>query len=225
MLDKNKCDEKLGMNVNNYLVKKGVQTPLNIIKLQLDDKNKKQVIESLFKEIMETMGLDLNDDSLKKTPYRISKMYIDELFWGLKTENFPKCMTVDNKMKYDEMVLVKNIKVISSCEHHQIPIISDKCFVAYIPKKEVIGLSKINRIVEYFSRRPQIQERLTEQIYYALEYILGTSDIAVVIDAEHLCVKCRGVEDINSSTVTSKLGGKFMEQDALRAEFMSLIKQ
>lgn len=223
MLDKTKCDEKLGERVNKYLKLKGVQTPMRGSKELIYDYEKKELIEEAFKVIMEIMCLDLRDDSLKDTPKRVAKMFINELYWGLESQYFPKCTTVENKMKYNEMVFEKGITVMSTCEHHFVTI-SGFANIAYIPKNKVLGLSKLNRITEYFSRRPQIQERLTEQIFYALEYILGTSDIAIVINAEHFCVKSRGVSDYNSSTVTSKMGGKFMSQPPLRAEFMSLIK-
>jgi GTP cyclohydrolase I len=221
MLDKNKCDAELGKKVNNWLETQQVQTPLTKhcepIETQL------QIIESRFEEIMEVIGLDLTDDSLKDTPKRMANMFVNELFWGLDINNFPKCTAVDNKMNYDEMVIEKNIKVATECEHH-LRVIWGKCHVAYLPNKKVIGLSKMNRIVEYFSRRPQIQERLTEQIYFALQYILDTDNIAVVIDAEHYCVKQRGIEDINSSTITSKLGGVFKDKPEVRSEFMRFIK-
>jgi len=222
MLDKTKTNSELGKEVNDYLKQQGVQTPM-IKETLIDDKIKLQTIERDFDNIMKTLSLDLTDDSLMETPKRVAKMFINELFWGLKNENFPKCTTVENKMNYDEIVLEKNIKVSSVCEHHFVTILG-KAHIAYIPAKRVLGLSKLNRIVEYFSRRPQIQERLTEQIYYALEYILGTKNIAIVINAEHFCVKTRGVEDINSNTITSKLGGEFKKEIALRNEFMSLIK-
>lgn len=222
MLDKSKTDSKLGKEVSDYLFDRGVQTPMTNYSLK-SDKLKKELIQDKFNQIMGILGLDLSDDSLKETPKRISKMFVNELFWGLRSQNFPRCMVIDNKMNYDEMLIEKNIKCISACEHHFV-IIFGKCHVAYIPGKKVIGLSKLNRVVEYFSRRPQVQERLTEQIFYALEYILQTSDIAVVIDGEHFCVKSRGVEDINSNTITSKLGGKFKSEPELRAEFMNLIK-
>jgi len=226
MLDKTKTDEILGYSVNQYLTEKGVQTPMLDDcgdETSLTDKDKRKLISDNIKSIMTVLNLDLNDDSLKDTPNRVAKMFVNEIYWGLDYKNFPKCKTVENKMNYNEMVLEKDVKVMSQCEHHLV-LISGLAQIAYLPKDKVIGLSKLNRIVEYFSRRPQIQERLTEQIFYALEYILGTSDIAVIINAEHYCVKSRGVEDINSSTFTSKLGGKFMSQASLRSELMSLIK-
>lgn len=218
-LNKSKCDPKLGKEINDYLELKGVQTPLIEINLTEDEKIKE--IEKDFTNIMKTLGLNLKDDSLAETPKRVAKMYVKEIFWGLDPNHFPKCTTVDNKMKYDEMVMERNVTSMSACEHHFVTI-DGSVDVAYIPKEKVLGLSKLNRIVEYFSRRPQIQERLTAQIYYALEYILGTNNIAVICKGKHYCVKSRGVEDSESNTVTSKMGGLFMHNPALRAEFMSL---
>ena len=156
------------------------------------------------------------------TPRRVAKMFVDEIFWGLDYDAFPKCTCVDNKMAYDEMVVERNINVMSNCEHHFV-VIDGLATVGYIPKDRVLGLSKLNRVVEYFSKRPQIQERLTEQVYHALSYILGTEDIGVIIDAEHYCVKSRGVEDVGSSTVTSKLGGAYKHDPTVRAEFMQIV--
>jgi GTP cyclohydrolase I len=217
---KTKIDASLGLRVNQYLSDIGVQTPLK--DNGLTNQQKIDIIEEKVKEILETLGLDLSDDSLAETPRRVAKMFVNEIYWGLDPEKFPKCTLVENKMRYDEMVIEQNIKVMSDCEHHLRPI-SGVAHVAYIPKDKVLGLSKMNRIVEYFSRRPQIQERLAEQIYHALSFILGTEDVAVVIKAEHFCVKQRGVEDQNSYTVTSKLGGKFLKDPTVRAEFMSII--
>jgi len=180
-------------------------------------------IEKDFTNIMKTLGLDLTDDSLMETPKRVAKMYVNEIFWGLDYEAFPKCTAVDNKMTYDEMVVERNINVQSNCEHHFV-IIDGVATVGYIPKQKVLGLSKMNRIVEYFSKRPQIQERLTEQVWHALQYILETDDIAVVVDAQHFCVKSRGVEDVGSSTTTSKLGGRFKDDQTVRSEFMALAR-
>jgi GTP cyclohydrolase I len=218
--NKTKTDPELGRQVHEYLVKMGVETPT--IPSLIDRKEKIDIIEKNFKDIMETLGLDLSDDSLIETPKRVAKMYVNEIFWGLDYEAFPKCTTVNNKMKYDEMVVERNVSVQSNCEHHFV-VIDGLATVAYIPKQKVLGLSKINRIVEYFSKRPQIQERLTEQVYYALQYILDTDNIAVVIDAQHYCVKSRGVEDTGSSTITSKLGGCFKTDPAARAEFMNIV--
>jgi len=218
--NKTKTDPELGRQVHEYLVKMGVETPTN--PNQYDRKEKIDHIEAHFGHIMRILGLDLTDDSLIETPKRVAKMYVNEIFWGLDYEAFPKCTTVDNKMKYDEMVIERNVNVQSNCEHHFV-VIDGVATVAYIPKNKVLGLSKINRIVEYFSKRPQIQERLTEQIFHALSFILDTDNVAVVIDAQHYCVKSRGVEDVGSSTVTSKLGGCFKTEPAVRAEFMNIV--
>jgi GTP cyclohydrolase IA len=218
--NKTKTDPVLGQAVHEHLVKCGVETPT--VPNNIDRKDKIDKIESHFTEIMRVMELDLSDDSLVDTPKRVAKMYVNEIFWGLDYEAFPKCTTVDNKMKYDEMVIERNVNVQSNCEHHFV-VIDGLATVGYIPKQKVLGLSKINRIVEYFSKRPQIQERLTEQIYHALQFILDTDNIAVVIDAQHYCVKSRGVEDVGSSTVTSKLGGCFKTEPSVRAEFMNIV--
>jgi GTP cyclohydrolase I len=220
--NKTKCDPELGLKIHEHLVKCGVETPIKETGQVIDRKGKIEVIETLFADIMKTLGLDLTDDSLVDTPKRVAKMYVNEIFWGLDYEAFPKCTTVDNKMKYDEMVIERNVNVQSNCEHHFVVIDGVAC-VAYIPKQKVLGLSKINRIVEYFSKRPQIQERLTEQVFHALQYILETDNVAVVVDAQHYCVKSRGVEDVGSSTVTSKLGGVFKSDPSVRNEFMNIV--
>jgi GTP cyclohydrolase I len=220
--NKTKTDPELGLQVHEYLVKMGVETPMNSNYTNIDRKEKIDIIEKSMTIIMKTLGLDLTDDSLIETPKRVAKMYVNETMWGLDYEAFPKCTTVDNKMKYDEMVVERNITVQSLCEHHILPIVG-KATIAYVPKNKVLGLSKMPRIVEYFSRRPQIQERLTEQIFHALQFILETEDIAIVIDATHLCVSSRGVEDNSASTITSKLGGGFKTDPAARAEFMRLV--
>lgn len=217
--NKTKTDPILGREIHEHLVKCGVETPIK--ENNLDRKDKIEVIEKHFAEIMKTLGLDLSDDSLQDTPKRVAKMYTNEVFWGLDYEAFPKCTAVENKMRYDEMVVERNVNVQSNCEHHFV-VIDGFATVGYIPKDRVLGLSKINRVVEYFSKRPQIQERLTEQVYHALQYILGTDDVAVVIDAQHFCVKSRGVEDVGSSTVTSKLGGVFKTDPTTKAEFMAI---
>jgi len=221
--NKTKTDPELGQKVHEHLVKMGVETPIKDGGQIVDRKGKVQVIETLFADIMVALGLDLTDDSLMDTPKRVAKMYVNEIFWGLDYEAFPKCTAVDNKMKYNEMVCERNINVQSNCEHHFV-VIDGLATVAYVPNQKVLGLSKINRIVEYFSKRPQIQERLTEQIFHALQYILETEDVAVMIDAQHYCVKSRGVEDTGSSTVTSKLGGGFKTDPAARAEFYQLAR-
>ena len=217
--NKIKTDPHLGQKVHEYLVSVGVETP--VTKNGLSSKEKIDKIEDNFNQILDTLGLDRRDDSLIDTPKRIAKMYVNEIFWGLDYEAFPKATVVENKMKYNEMVIVKNISVQSNCEHHFVVIDGLAC-VAYVPKEKVLGLSKINRIVEYFAKRPQIQERLTEQVYHALSFILETEDVAVMIDAQHYCVKSRGVEDTGSSTITSRLGGGFKSDHKARAEFLSL---
>ena len=219
--NKVKTDPGLGQKVHEYLVSVGVETPVNNNGLSRQEKIDK--IENNFNQILDTLGLDRRDDSLLDTPKRIAKMYVNEIFWGLDYEAFPKATVVENKMKYNEMVIVKNISVQSNCEHHFVVIDGLAC-VAYVPKEKVLGLSKINRIVEYFAKRPQIQERLTEQVYHALSFILETENIAVMIDGDHYCVKSRGVEDTGSSTITSRLGGAFKSDHKARAEFIALAK-
>lgn len=187
----------------------------------LTDEEKVEKIKPHFEAIMDALGLDRSDDSLADTPLRVAEMYVYEFYKGLKPENFPRITTIENKMKCDQMVVEKNVKVMSNCEHHFVTI-AGMAHIAYIPSKKVIGLSKLNRIVDYFSRRPQVQERLTKQIADALEKILGCSDIAVYIDARHYCVISRGVEDPNSSTVTSDLRGVFKEDHRARAEFFRI---
>jgi GTP cyclohydrolase I len=223
-LQRNKCDADLGYKIEEYLKSKGVHTPINIEKLLVKDESKIKRIEKHFGAIMDILGLDRTDDSLEETPKRVAKMYVNEIFWGLRPENFPKCTVIDNKMGYDEMVVEKDITMMSNCEHHFVTI-DGKAHIAYIPKGKVLGLSKLNRIVEYFSRRPQVQERIAEQVYHALCFILDTEDVAVVIEGVHYCVKSRGVEDHSSSTLTAKLGGCFRTEPEARAEFMALIRR
>ena len=219
--NKTKTDPELGLKVHEHLVKMGVETPT--VRNNYDRKEKIDHIEDHFTQIMRILGLDLTDDSLIETPKRVAKMYVNEIFWGLDYEAFPKCTTVDNKMKYNEMVVERNVSVQSNCEHHFV-VIDGLATVAYVPKNRVLGLSKINRIVEYFSKRPQIQERLTEQIFHTLQYILDTEDVAVMIDAQHYCVKSRGVEDTGSSTVTTRLGGGFKTDPEVRNEFYQIAR-
>ena len=219
--DKTKADPALGQKVHEHLVSVGVETP--VIDNGLSRKEKIQKIEDNFDEIVATLGLDSKDDSIKDTPKRVAKMYVNEIFWGLDYASFPKITVVENKMQYNEMIVEKGISVQSFCEHHFVNI-DGLATVAYIPKNKVLGISKMNRIVEYFSRRPQIQERLTEQIYHALSFILDTENVALTIDAKHFCVKSRGVEDTECSTVTSRLGGSFKAQPEVRAEFLALLK-
>lgn len=220
-------DKELGAKVAAHLNSLAIETPMNLE--MVDPKataytrtSQSDAIELSQFRIMSELRLDTNDDSLNQTPKRVSKMYCQEIFYGLDYSQFPKCTTVENKAKYDEMVAVRKADVLSVCEHHFVPFIGHAA-VAYIPSTKVLGLSKINRIVDFFSRRPQIQERLTLQIYAALSLILDTSDIAVVIKAEHLCVRLRGVKQ-QSETITSKMGGKFMGVPALREEFLALTR-
>lgn len=219
--DSAKTDTDLGSLVHDKLVALGVETPMiknpdaelsGYVRMKLN------TLALNVKVMMQTMGLDLTDDSLAETPTRVAKMWVHELMWGLDYANFPKATVVDNKMNYDEMVMVRNIEVMSLCEHHLLKI-GGLAHVAYIPGTKVLGLSKVNRIVEFFSRRPQIQERLTAQVFHTLCYVLDTDNVAVCIEAEHDCVKTRGVEDPCSDTVTTKLGGVF-RKDTPRQEFM-----
>lgn len=223
-LQKGKTDAELGYKIEEHLRSIGVHTPTLVEPLMVKDDTKIKKIEKHFAAIMDILGLDRTDDSLEETPKRVAKMYVNEVFWGLKPENFPKCTVIENKMGYDEMVIEKDITLMSNCEHHFVTI-DGKAHVAYIPKGKVLGLSKLNRIVEYFARRPQVQERIAEQVYHALQFILGTDDIAVVIEGVHYCVKSRGVEDHNSYTYTAKLGGCFRNEPEARAEFMALIRK
>ena len=186
------------------------------------DEQKIAEIEAHFRAIMETLGLDLTDDSLKGTPRRVAKMYVKEIFQGLNPANKPAIALFDNKYKYNEMLVEKNISFYSNCEHHFVPIIG-KAHVAYISNGKVIGLSKLNRLVEYFAKRPQVQERLTMQIGKELQKDLGTEDVAIVIDAKHLCVASRGVEDDTSSTITAFYGGKFKEEKT-KEEFLKYLE-
>ena len=197
-------------------------TPTPMITNQLNSQEKKEKIEAHFKSIMEILGLDLTDDSLRETPHRVAKMYVEEIFYGLDVEKFPKITIVENKFDYDHAVVEVNIVTNSHCEHHFVPIIG-KTHIAYVPNKKVLGLSKLNRIVDYFAKRPQIQERLTLQIHQALTNILETEDVAVVVDAMHACVKTRGIKDVTSMTRTSKLSGVFKEDTSHRMEFMNTI--
>ena len=192
----------------------GLLTPMKKDAFKLSDEEKKHKIEHLFSEIMDVMGLDLTDDSLKGTPKRLAKMYIEEIFSGLNPANKPSIALFDNKYQYNQMLVEKNITFYSNCEHHFVPIIG-KAHVAYISSGKVIGLSKLNRIVQYYSKRPQVQERLTNQIAEELKGVLQTEDVAVIIDAKHLCVSSRGIKDETSSTVTSYFGGKFNTQEKI----------
>ena len=197
------------------------ETPIRKDAFLLDDELKIDKIAIYFEEIMDTLGLDLNDDSLKGTPRRVAKMFVNEVFSGLNPKNKPEITLFDNKFQYNQMLVEKDIKVHSFCEHHFVPI-TGKAHVAYISNGQVIGLSKINRIVDYYARRPQVQERLTEQIAEDLKRILKTDDVAVVIEADHMCVVMRGVKDQDSSTTTSSFHGKFLEKD-FKNEFLTYV--
>jgi GTP cyclohydrolase I len=198
-----------------------IETPLREDAFEMSDAEKIDQIESKFRDIMGILGLDLTDDSLSGTPHRVAKMYVNEIFSGLNPANKPDVKLFENKYQYNEMLVEKSITFYSNCEHHFVPIIG-KAHVAYISNGQVIGLSKLNRIVQYFAKRPQVQERLTIQIANELKKILGTEDVAVLIDAVHLCVSSRGVQDVNSSTVTSYYGGAFAD-DATKSEFLKYI--
>jgi GTP cyclohydrolase IA len=197
-------------------------TPLRPDAFELDDKTKIKLIQDHFEAIMHILGLDLNDDSLSGTPYRVAKMYVKEAFSGLNPANKPEMKLFENKYQYNEMLIEKDITLFSYCEHHFVPIMG-KVHVAYISNGNVIGLSKINRLVQYYAKRPQVQERLTNQIAEGLKEALQSEHVAVIIDAVHLCVSSRGIKDTNSSTITASYSGKFRDEK-VKAEFLSLIK-
>ena len=199
-----------------------VDTPLRSDAFDKTDDEKIAAIEPHFKAIMEVLGMDLNDDSLRGTPLRVAKMYVKELFQGLNPANMPSMTLFENKFQYNEMLVEKNINFYTNCEHHFVPFFG-KAHVAYISSGKVIGLSKLNRLVEYFSKRPQVQERLTMQIGKALQTVLQTQDVAVMMDAKHLCVSSRGVKDDSSNTITSFFGGKFQEENT-KLEFLKYIE-
>lgn len=219
-----KANAELGRRVHEHLVKVGLETPMtDAVHETAEDKIR--TIAPLFTAIMETLGLDLKDDSLTDTPNRVAKMYVKEIFWGLDYTKFPKCTAIENKMDYrNSFVLERNINVQSNCEHHFV-VIDGMATVAYIPNKKVLGLSKLNRIVEFFSKRPQVQERLTEQIAETISFIAETEDVAVYIDARHYCVKSRGIQDTGSSTVTLSTRGRFAAADSeVRREFLNIAR-
>lgn len=219
--DKNFTAQELEAMVENHLGT-SLDTPLRAEAFDITDETKIDLIEEKFRDIMLILGLDLTDDSLKGTPRRVAKMYVQEVFAGLNPKNKPEVKLFDNKYKYGNMLVEKDITLHSHCEHHFVPIIG-KCHIAYIPKDKVVGLSKLNRIVKYYAKRPQVQERLNRQIAEALKEELQTPDVAVYIDADHMCVKTRGIEDTSSSTVTLELHGKF-EQDSFRTDFLNTIR-
>jgi len=219
MEKKMKTDRKLGNQVKKYLIDNGVETP--IVESHLNADEKIELIEENFEVVLDVLGLDREDDSISGTANRVAKMLVSELCSGLSYNEFPKVSVFENKMGYDQMVVQKEITFHSMCEHHFVNF-NGFAQIAYIPNDTVVGLSKLNRIVNFFARRPQVQERLTEQIFYALKYILNTDNIAVLISAEHLCVKSRGIGDQSSGMTTSKLGGHFFDKQSVRSEFMSL---
>ncbi|MGR6981499.1 GTP cyclohydrolase I FolE [Testudinibacter sp. P27/CKL/0425] len=208
--------------VREALIAKGIETPMKDVGLSLEQRRKE--IEKHMREVLQLIGLDLSDDSIEETPVRMAKMYLDEIFTGMDYANFPKITNIRNRMKVSEMVLVNDVTLTSTCEHHFVTI-DGKVSVAYYPKEWVIGLSKINRVVAFLAQRPQVQERLTEQVLTALQTILQTDDVAVYVKATHFCVKCRGIKDSNSYTVTSAFGGVFLEDRETRKEFLSLISK
>jgi len=205
----------------NYKEKKVINLPIEQLEENLSTKEKTILIANHFKSIMQLLGLDMNNDSLKDTPMRVAKMYVDELFEGLDPKNEPKITNFDNSYGYKGMILEKNINLYSICEHHFVPIIG-KAHIAYYAKDKVIGLSKLNRIVQYFSKRPQVQEKLTVQIVNYLKNELGTNDVACVIDAQHLCVSMRGIKDVLSTTTTAEYDGKFSDSK-IKTELLQLI--
>ena len=204
--------------IRNMLIEQGLETPM--IETGLSTEEKYERIKSLMSEVLKTLGLDLRDDSLQETPHRIAKMYVNEIFSGLDYRRFPSLSLIDNKMGANEMVKIRDIDLTSTCEHHFVTI-DGRAKVAYIPDQKIIGLSKINRVVRFFGQRPQVQERLTRQILVALQALLETENVAVSIDAAHYCVKSRGVQDSNSQTSTTALGGCFKENIHTRAEFLN----
>lgn len=210
--------ESLGENH----VSTSADTPMREDAFKLSPDEKIDIIKDDVRHIMETLGLDLSDDSLNGTPMRVAKMFVKEIFSGLDPKKKPSASTFENKYQYGEMLVEKNITVYSTCEHHLLPIVG-KAHVAYISNGTVVGLSKMNRIVDYYAKRPQVQERLTIQIVKELQQVLNTEDVACIIDAKHLCVNSRGIRDVDSSTVTSEFGGKFKEKD-MKREFLDYIK-
>ena len=205
---------------NNHFLS-SIDTPIRSDAFAIDDELKIELIEKKFKEIMEVLGLDLTDDSLKDTPKRVAKMYVKEFFSGLNPDNRPSITLFENKYKFNQMIVERDITLYSTCEHHFVPIIG-KAHIGYFSSGKVIGLSKLNRIVQYYAKRPQVQERLTMQIAADLKEMLQTEDVAVLIDADHLCVSSRGIQDVNSSTVTSSYNGRFINPET-RNEFFNYV--
>ncbi len=221
LLNLTEMDFELIKEEGDEHVSSSLETPLKENAHDLSDHEKMEKIAGHFAEIMDTLGLDLSDDSLRGTPHRVAKMYVDEVFYGLNPKNKPAVKLFENKYGYNEMLVEKDIKVHSFCEHHFVPIIG-KAHVAYINSGKVVGLSKLNRIVDYFARRPQVQERLTVQIANELKEALKTDDVAVIIDAKHMCVTMRGIEDVESSTVTASYNGAFKEEKT-KSEFLKYV--
>ena len=219
-----KNDPSLGKEVHAYLVKQGLETPMTDSVKQSAEKKIASITDS-FSDIMIDLGLDLTDDSLTDTPKRVAKMFVNEIFYGLNYDYFPKCTAIENKMKTNgSFLLEKNINVQSNCEHHFV-VIDGLATVAYIADKKLLGLSKLNRIVQFFAKRPQVQERLTEQIRATIQYVAQTDDVAVYVDAKHWCVKSRGIQDQTSSTVTLSVGGVFADKvSEIRKEFLNLAR-
>lgn len=215
-------NEEFQDEIGDNHIATNAKNPIRSDAFDITDEQKIELIKKDVESILNTLGMDLTDDSLKGTPNRVAKMFVKEIFGGLNPDKKPKASTFDNNYKYGEMLVEKNITLYSTCEHHLLPIIG-RAHVAYISNGTVVGLSKMNRIVEYFAKRPQVQERLTMQIVQELQVVLNTQDVACVIDAKHLCVNSRGIKDIESSTVTSEFGGKFKEE-ATRREFLDYIK-
>lgn len=220
-----KTDPVLGESVHRHLLSVGLETPVIEEKLAVKDEKKIKIIQKNVTTILETLGMDLSDDSLCDTPIRVARMFVNDLYWGLQYDKFPKCTAIDNKMNYgNSFILEKNITLHSTCEHHLVTI-DGLATVAYRPQSKVIGLSKMNRIVQFFAKRPQVQERLSEQIAEAISFIAQTPDVAVHIEAKHYCVASRGIQDVNSSTITLSTRGIFSDiGSAIRNEFISTLK-
>jgi GTP cyclohydrolase I len=221
-----KSDKDLGLQVRDHLVSIGLETPMTDL-VNVSEEEKIAKIKEHMTDALTTLGLDLNDDSLCDTPNRVAKMWVKEIFWGLDYTKFPKCTTIENKMGKNSagsFVVERNINVQSNCEHHFV-VIDGKACVAYVPRDKVLGLSKLNRIVEFFAKRPQVQERLTEQIAAAISFVTGTPDVAVYLEAIHYCVKSRGIQDTGSSTCTLAVDGIFAEQGSeARREFLNIAR-
>ena len=221
-VNSNKMNDERIEEIGENHIATSAESPIRPDAFDISDQEKIDKIQESVKDILITLGMDLTDDSMQGTPKRVAKAFVNEMFMGLNPKNMPKASTFDNNYNYGEMLVEKNIVVYSTCEHHLLPIIG-RAHVAYISDGKVIGLSKMNRIVEYFSKRPQVQERLTMQIVQAMQEALGTDDVACIVDAKHLCVNSRGIKDIESSTVTAEFGGKFKNKETKR-EFLDYVK-